>query len=294
MGSLGEASDEQSGTRGQLLQRRRLRAGRLLLKGVAQAEVARRVGVTRTTVSEWNEKLQDGGLQALKRRARGRPAGLDPTQRRELIKHLKEGALAEGFATELWTLRASASSSREVWPPIQREPGVADSGGAGLQQPAAHRTSARARRGGDPALETEALARAKKNARKQGRIIVFIDESGLSEQPTQVRGWAPRGETPVLQYHFNWHQLSVMAGITFYRFYFRLFPGAIKGPQLSSSLTPWGSRSAATARDLGRAARTSQPRWCAITSRASKGRCNWSICPLTLPSSTRPSTSGDI
>ena len=37
-------------------------------KGVAQAEVARRVGVTRTTVSEWNEKLQDGGLEALKRR----------------------------------------------------------------------------------------------------------------------------------------------------------------------------------------------------------------------------------
>jgi hypothetical protein len=34
---------------GKLLQRRRLRAGRLLLKSVAQAEVARRVGVTRTT-----------------------------------------------------------------------------------------------------------------------------------------------------------------------------------------------------------------------------------------------------
>ena len=47
-----------------------------------------------------------------------------------------------------------------------------------------------------------------------------------------MRGWAPRGETPVLQYHFNWHQLSAMAGITFYRFYFRLFPGAIKGAQV--------------------------------------------------------------
>jgi transposase len=89
---------------GKLLQRRRLRAGRLLLKGVAQADVARRVGVTRSTVSEWNEKLQDGGLEALKRRPRGRPAGLDPAQRRELIKHLRQGALAAGFATELWTL----------------------------------------------------------------------------------------------------------------------------------------------------------------------------------------------
>jgi len=61
---------------------------------------------------------------------------------------------------------------------------------------------------------------------------VFVDESGLSERPTRVRTWAPKGETPVLQYHFNWKQLSVIAGITIYRFYFRLFPGTIKGPQL--------------------------------------------------------------
>lgn len=86
------------------LQRRRLRAGRLLLRGVTQAEVARRVGVTRTTVSDWNEKLNAGGLKSLQRRPRGRPSGLDAAQRRTLIKHLTRGALAHGFATELWTL----------------------------------------------------------------------------------------------------------------------------------------------------------------------------------------------
>lgn len=63
-------------------------------------------------------------------------------------------------------------------------------------------------------------------------MIVFVDESGLCERPTRVRTWAPKGETPVLQYHFNWHQLSVIAGITLYRFYFRLFPGTIKGPEI--------------------------------------------------------------
>jgi transposase len=88
-----------------VLQRRRMRAGRLLLRGVAQAEVARRVAVTRTTVSTWNEQLQSGGLEALKRRARGRPPGLDAQQKSELVRLLKEGALAQGFATELWTLR---------------------------------------------------------------------------------------------------------------------------------------------------------------------------------------------
>jgi transposase len=86
------------------LQRRRLRAARLLRRGIAQAEVARRVGVTRTTVSDWNAQLQAGGLEALKRRPRGRPSGLDETQRRELMQALRSGALAEGFPTDLWTL----------------------------------------------------------------------------------------------------------------------------------------------------------------------------------------------
>ena len=63
-----------------------------------------------------------------------------------------------------------------------------------------------------------------------------MDESGLSERPTRVRTWAPKGETPALQYHFNWKQLSVIAGITIHRFYFRLFPGTIKGPQLIAFL----------------------------------------------------------
>ena len=86
------------------LQRRRLRAGRLLQRGVAQAEVARRVGVSRTTVSQWNTQLEAGGLAALRSRPRGRPSGLDDAQRRELMRSLASGALAEGFATDLWTL----------------------------------------------------------------------------------------------------------------------------------------------------------------------------------------------
>ena len=60
--------------------------------------------VSRTTVSKWNERVQQGGLAALDARPRGRPSGLDGEQRRELTRALKAGALAQGFATELWTL----------------------------------------------------------------------------------------------------------------------------------------------------------------------------------------------
>jgi transposase len=36
----------------------------------------------------------------------------------------------------------------------------------------------------------------------------------------------------VLQYHFNWKVLSAVAGVTWWNFYFRLFPGAIRSPQV--------------------------------------------------------------
>ena len=36
----------------------------------------------------------------------------------------------------------------------------------------------------------------------------------------------------MLQYHFNWETLSAMAGVTWWNFYFRLFPGAIRSPQI--------------------------------------------------------------
>src|SRR3989454_8940916 len=77
-------------------------------------------------------------------------------------------------------------------------------------------------------MEAEALAGVKKKAKNEGHTIVFIDESGLSERPHRCRTWAPRGQTPVLQYHFNWKTLSAMAGVTWWNFYFRLFPGAIR------------------------------------------------------------------
>lgn len=52
-----------------------------------------------------------------------------------------------------------------------------------------------------------------------------------------ARTWAPRGQTPILQSSFTWKQLSVIAGVTFWNFYFRLFPGTIKGPQLVEFLS---------------------------------------------------------
>jgi transposase len=36
----------------------------------------------------------------------------------------------------------------------------------------------------------------------------------------------------VLEYNFNWKSLSAVAGLTAWNFYFRLYPGAVKSPQV--------------------------------------------------------------
>ena len=56
------------------LERRRRRAARLLEAGMKQSDVARRVGTTRSSVSRWEKRRQEGGAEALKRPTRfGRP-----------------------------------------------------------------------------------------------------------------------------------------------------------------------------------------------------------------------------
>ena len=47
-----------------------------------------------------------------------------------------------------------------------------------------------------------------------------------------MRTWAPRGETPILQFHFNWKHVSVIAGLTRMNCLFRFHDGSIKSPQV--------------------------------------------------------------
>jgi len=59
-------------------------------------------------------------------------------------------------------------------------------------------------------------------------LIVLIDESGLSEPPTRVRTWGPKGQTPIVQFHFNWKPVSAIAGLTRAHFSLRHCEGADK------------------------------------------------------------------
>jgi transposase len=72
---------------------------------------------------------------------------------------------------------------------------------------------------------------AQEKSRLEGRVIVFIDESGLSERPTRVRTWAPKGKTPLIRFHFGWTHVSAIAALTRTGCMFRLHKGSIKKEQ---------------------------------------------------------------
>ena len=81
-------------------------------------------------------------------------------------------------------------------------------------------------------MEAPHLACAQKKAQRDGRLIVFVDASGISERPTRVRPWAPKGQTPIIQFHFNWTHVSVIAGLTRTNCLFRLHEGSIKKEEI--------------------------------------------------------------
>jgi len=86
------------------LERRRLKAARLLRQGLGQSEVARAVGVHRQSVCRWARELGESGLRGLRKAARiGRPAKLSPSQLRALERALQRGPETCGYVSGLWT-----------------------------------------------------------------------------------------------------------------------------------------------------------------------------------------------
>jgi transposase len=58
------------------------------------------------------------------------------------------------------------------------------------------------------------VAFPQKGAQKEGRTIVFADQSGFYLLPAVVRTYAPVGQTPILHEHLSRDHLSAMSAIT--------------------------------------------------------------------------------
>ena len=87
-----------------LLEDRRRRALALLDEGLSLNEVGRRIKCSASSVKRWRDARRKGGQKALKVRVSpGRPPRLSRVQTRGLLSLLLKGALAAGYANQLWT-----------------------------------------------------------------------------------------------------------------------------------------------------------------------------------------------
>lgn len=92
------------------LEQRRIAGAKLLDSGVSQAEVARRLNVSRMAVTKWQALLKKEGISGLKKASHvGRQPRLNNDLKTRIVKILKKGALAAGFGTDLWTLKRVGS-----------------------------------------------------------------------------------------------------------------------------------------------------------------------------------------
>jgi len=87
------------------MEQRRLAAAALFKQGVAQAEVARQLGVSRQAVSVWFAAWKKRGKKALASVGRaGRKPRLTSSQLKKVEAALLKGPRANGFDADLWSL----------------------------------------------------------------------------------------------------------------------------------------------------------------------------------------------
>src|SRR5271170_2966816 len=97
------------------LEQRRMRAGAMFERGLSQADVARELGVSRETASQWHAAFRRGGVDSLAGAGRaGRLRKLSEGQLADVELDLSGGPRANGFPTELWTLARVATVIEQV------------------------------------------------------------------------------------------------------------------------------------------------------------------------------------
>ncbi len=91
------------------LEQRRRSVIAFLKQKLSLHEIARRIGCHASSVLRWRDAWRSAGPDGLKAKpASGRPPRLSARQKTRLVRLLTEGAIAQGYHTELWTTQRIA------------------------------------------------------------------------------------------------------------------------------------------------------------------------------------------
>jgi transposase len=215
----------------------RNRAVRAVLDGMTQAEAARVFGVHHNAVNRWVKRYRQGGWDGLSERRRGRRPGeqaaLAEPQQQEVIALVRDATPDQlGLAGFLWTREAVAELiARHSGRWLARTTVGAYLRGWGFspqkpQRRALEQNPAAVRRW---LAETYPAIRAQ--ARREGGMVLWLDEMGVRSDAAAGRSWAPIGKTPVIKgtgKRFRVNMISAVSNAGMLRF--RLFVGSFSGP----------------------------------------------------------------
>jgi transposase len=183
----------------------RNRAVQAVLDGMTQAEAARVFRVHPNAVNRWIRRYREGGFPGLAEQRRGRRPGEQPAlaapQQQEVIALVRDSTPDQlGLAGFLWTRDAVAELIGQrygLWLARTTVGGYLRGWGFSPQRPQ-HR-----------ALEQNPVAVARwlaeefptirARARREGGMVLWLDEMGVGSDAATGRSWAPVGKTPVIK-----------------------------------------------------------------------------------------------
>jgi transposase len=167
-------------------------------------------------VSRWFQAWKNSGTRALRRTGSpGRNCRLNPAQLKRVERALLQGAQANGFNSNLWTLWRVARVIERLTG-VHYHPGhvwcVLRKMRWSLQRPAK-----RAKERNAEAVEkwkAETWPELKKARRTRG-WLVFQDERSVSQEPPLRRTWATKGQTPIVVHSYNWKKMSISGTLAY-------------------------------------------------------------------------------
>lgn len=195
---------------------RRFRALRLHEQGWPEVNIAHALGVSRGTVSRWLSVAEREGPEALHSHpSAGCPPKLVADQVARIPEFLWHGAEAYGFRGDVWTCARIAKVIHWEF---------------GVSYHKDHVSRLMKELGWTPqvpitrAIQRDEVAikhwrevdwpRLRRQAVRERRTLVFMDESGFYLLPGVVKTYGPKGNTPVIDRWMTRDHLSVMAGFT--------------------------------------------------------------------------------
>lgn len=195
---------------------RRLRAWELARQGWGVRRLAVALNASPAAVSRWLATARRDGRAALFAQPRpGAPPKLSAGQRHLIPDFLWHGPEAYGFRGELWTCPRVAQVLAEEFGVRYSRSQVArilKSLGWTPQVPIT-----RAIQRDEEAVErwaTEDWVALRRRARRQGRTLAFVDESGFYLLPGRVRTYSPRGSRPIIPEWQTHDHLSAFGAVT--------------------------------------------------------------------------------